>query len=527
MSILWEKFVGDTEQFGLRLSFPKDPDCGRGATLEESVSWGSFQLWVEGQNLCAHREEGESIESVHWYLLPLLKWLAGNWDALFHEERLPGSNAGQDSWSSLRATRFPPYGLREQQAESWEEEWQSWWQRHGLQSCRSGGLFPDVFVRRWRDLVEVSWGHSPVAGAPSHFRFLSPNGFARIKPEKIAEPLYDVIRSATDYLIGKDPVSQVLKQVREEIEAIRHTNRDRRLALLAGIGEQYEDRLEAWNRVRSYFPALSDEVAACLFGSNGSPLVLTGTCQAALMFGSVAPTISADDAMTLAGWLVRLYSSGGSDMPLEKLSRSESLDASDLRSWDQGYRLAEEFVQELGLLQAGAEWIDIEQIYDQLGVERDQVSLNDPNIRAVSMASPNHKSCSLLNVNHPTYGMYSGRRFTLAHELCHLLYDRSYGWQLAIASGPWAPHDLERRANAFAAMLRMPTDLVLRVVRSLTIPLNTLAAARQVASELRTSPTATIEHLGNFGLLDEADRERIRLEAERQLTSEEIEVPSS
>ena len=110
MSILWEKFVGDTEQFGLRLSFQKDPDHGRGATLEESLSWGSFQLWVEGQNLCAHREEGEYIESVRWYLLPLLKWLAGNWDALLHEERLPANNSGQDSCSSLRATRFPPSG---------------------------------------------------------------------------------------------------------------------------------------------------------------------------------------------------------------------------------------------------------------------------------------------------------------------------------------------------------------------------------------------------------------------------------
>ena len=331
MSMLWEKFVGDTEQFGIRLSFQKDPDGGRGSTLEESLSWGSFQLWVEGQNLCAHREEGEYIESVHWYLLPLLKWITSQWDPLLHEERLPARNAGQDSWSSLRATRFPPYGLGEQQQESWEEEWQSWWQRHGLHSCRSGGLFPDVFIRRWRDLVEVSWGHSTVAGAPAHFRFLSPNGFARIQPERIAEPLYDVIKSATDYLIGRDPESQILEDIREEIEAIRHTNRNRRLALLAGIGEHYEARIDGWNRVRSFFPAVSERIAACLFGSNGSPLVLTGTCQAALMFGSVAPNISTNDAMTLADWLVRLYSSERDDSRLETLSRPEPLDASDLR----------------------------------------------------------------------------------------------------------------------------------------------------------------------------------------------------
>src|SRR5262249_23636242 len=153
-------------------------------------------------------------------------------------------------------------------------------------------------------------------------------------------------------------------------------------------------------------------------------------------------SISVDDAMALADWLVRLYSSERVDTALEHLSRSQPLEASERLSWDQGYQLAEEFLEGLGLLHGSADWIDIEQIYDRLEVGRDKISLNDPKIRAVSMASRDHKPNSLLNVNHATYGTYSGRRFTLAHELCHLLYDRSYGSQLAIASGPWAPLDL-------------------------------------------------------------------------------------
>jgi Zn-dependent peptidase ImmA (M78 family) len=521
MSTHWEKFVGNRGEFGFRLAFLPDPDDGAGATREESLTWGSFEFWVDGKDLCAHLEQGEPVESVYWYMLPLIQWLTTNWEPLFHEERHPEKNAGFDAWSSLKATWSPPPSFDEDRRERWEEEWQSWWNRHALQSCRNGGLFPDVFIRRWRDQIEVSWGPSQIAGAPDHFRFLSPCGFARLEPTKVAEPLYDVIRSATDYLIGRAPDSVLLSVIREEIEAIRKQDRDRRLALLAGIGEHYEDRLEGWNRVRSYFPTVREDVAASLFGSDGSPLVLTGTCQAALMFGSVSPTISADDAITLADWLVRLYSSERGDTALEKLSHPKPLDESDRLAWDQGYQLATEFMEELGALLDETDWIDVERIYDLLGIERDEIHLNDVNIRAISMSSPKHKPCSLLNVDHPTYDTYSGRRFTLAHELCHLLYDRSYGWQLAIASGPWAPRDLERRANAFAAMLLMPTDVVLRVVRSLTLPLNTLAAARQVASTLKTSPTATIEHLGNLGFLDEADRQRIRLEAERQLTSEE------
>ena len=45
---------------------------------------------------------------------------------------------------------------------------------------------------------------------------------------------------------------------------------------------------------------------------------------------------------------------------------------------------------------------------------------------------------------------------TLAHELCHLLFDRSSAVPLSVLSGTWAPPRLERVANAFAAELLIP-----------------------------------------------------------------------
>ena len=284
---------------------------------------------------------------------------------------------------------------------------------------------------------------------------------AATRPEKVAGPLHDVISSATDYLVQRAPNSKVLGELRSVISAIRQPDRERRLALLAGIGPSFEDRLEGWHRVRKIFPVVPTDVAASLFGSNGNALVLTGTCQAALMFGSFSPTISAPDAMVIADWLVRLYSPDSSQSDLVQHVHPEPLEESNLPAWDQGYQLAEEFLEGLELLQDGANWIDIEEVYSKLGIGQDRISLEDTNIRAVSIASGDHKPYALLNVNHPTHQISSGRRFTLAHELCHLLYDRSYGQQLAIASGPWAPRDLERRANAFAAMLLMPTSLIL------------------------------------------------------------------
>ncbi|MXW60154.1 MAG: ImmA/IrrE family metallo-endopeptidase [Acidimicrobiales bacterium] len=87
-----------------------------------------------------------------------------------------------------------------------------------------------------------------------------------------------------------------------------------------------------------------------------------------------------------------------------------------------------------------------------------EVSLSDPELRAVAFVSDQHAPTIALNTSHRSAADPRARRFTLAHELCHLLHDRSYGASLAIASGPWAPLAIEQRANAFAAWLLMPPD---------------------------------------------------------------------
>jgi len=97
----------------------------------------------------------------------------------------------------------------------------------------------------------------------------------------------------------------------------------------------------------------------------------------------------------------------------------------------------------------------------------------------------------------------------MAHELCHLLFDRSHGQKLAIASGPWAPKSIERRANAFAAMFLMPTHLVERAVADVGDPINDLNAISAVASRLRVSRRAAIEHLYNLTLMSDAERDEL------------------
>jgi len=118
-----------------------------------------FRLWVHGRNLCEHHAQGQLHTEVTWYLLPLFGWVAENWDPLFHEYRLPEPiefNSARTAYlQGLRATLGDP----DLQVEHRAEAWQRWWHRHALQACRDGGLFPNVFIRRLLDFVEISWGN--------------------------------------------------------------------------------------------------------------------------------------------------------------------------------------------------------------------------------------------------------------------------------------------------------------------------------------------------------------------------------
>ena len=202
MAVLWELQVGDTRHFAIRLAFGPDPHDGRGADRDVSSSWGSFQLWADGRNLCAHIEEGERLDSVHWNLLPLIEWFAHNWNALFHEERLPARSAGASAWESLRKTRFPPPAVEADGAlvDKWYSDWQSWWHRHALRSASEGGLLPDVVFRRFRDSVEISWGNARSAGMSADFDFLEHAGAVRLSPQEVAVPLHQVLNEAVGYM---------------------------------------------------------------------------------------------------------------------------------------------------------------------------------------------------------------------------------------------------------------------------------------------------------------------------------------
>jgi Zn-dependent peptidase ImmA (M78 family) len=190
---------------------------------------------------------------------------------------------------------------------------------------------------------------------------------------------------------------------------------------------------------------------------------------------------------------------------LFKYSNTVELDSS-VQPWEQGYELAESMLDTLGVDTSG-DFVDVAAVLESLGVDILSCQLDDSEIRACCIAGDKFTPTIVQNKSSFAYRHPAALRFTFAHELCHLLFDRTYGRKLAIASGPWAPRGIEKRANAFAAMFLMPPDLVRRAVADLPDPVHDAASISAIAKRLRVSRRTIIDHLYNLTLMSEEQRE--------------------
>ena len=501
MSIRWERLDGDTALFAIKVAFHSDPDDGTGADTETSASWGAIELWVDGKNLCAHEDQGETLQGVHWYLLPFFEWVVANWDPLLHEERLPRLSNADDAASGMET--WLPLGqlADDENVFAHVTDRYDWQLRHGLRAARDGGVFPGLYLRRLRDRVEVSWKNTRIPGA-AEVDFLTGHGHVHLEPSRVAEPLFAVTSEAVTWLRHQLPESARLADLQASAERLRSADRtDQRVSWLAGLRTKAGDVARSWQYLRDRFVTWPDPDAfrqTFIPTPSRSNLIVEGSCEAALLFGTTNPELGDDDAELLARLLLEQYRSVAPTLGLDRHARREPVDPF-LSPWRQGYELALDLHEELEVERDG--WVDVHAVFADLGIETREVVMDDQSIRAASFASPQHIPTTAVNQNSHYWGSSGADRFTLAHELCHLLFDREYGVRVAVASGPWAPASLEKRANAFAAMFLMPPDLLTRVAGWSDHPLYSPDGLREVAKALKVSPSALQEHARNIGLL--------------------------
>ncbi len=150
--------------------------------------------------------------------------------------------------------------------------------------------------------------------------------------------------------------------------------------------------------------------------------------------------------------------------------------------------------------------LDLETILlRRLGVAVEELTLNDFQVDGAAISSPGRRPVIAVNLSGKFSSSRWGRRMTLAHELCHLLHDLSDGKRVGVLSNPWAPYLLERRANAFAAMLLMPAQaLAARLPRSSRQW--TPQMLEDVMNALGIGRSALTWHLYNLGWIGSSER---------------------
>jgi len=120
------------------------------------------------------------------------------------------------------------------------------------------------------------------------------------------------------------------------------------------------------------------------------------------------------------------------------------------------------------------------------------------------LAGSNIRPAILVNTSHPMNQKDSGRCFTLAHEICHILHDRGYAQRLSLIS---APARVEHRVKALAALLFMPPIQVNSHIADLeSLDVTSLEAVGSLSERTSTGFLATLYHLTNVEQLHEGQR---------------------
>ena len=480
--------------FGNKASFALEirliPGAATGAEPEDFMgSWGEWRLWISNLNMCELRLDTEDglfeTQEVRWYLAPLFAWIVENWMPLLHERRLPPGGGLGDS--RPRSARGAYLAMVESAGDDLERfcPWQYWANRHSIRSASAGGILPDVFVQRMGDDLEFSWGDRVQPGAMAA-SFVVEDGLARASVDSVAECL----RSALQWFLLQEQFSEApwMHELRQRWEEMGHGHGPAGPSALSwyldsspepgGLMKKFLGALDGLNRQLTlaadpWLGRLSPEIA---------------------MFGDLSPEISSDAAAILLGEYFNARSNAEHEDLLSELSRDIPAWAAS-SPWHDGYALARDVLDEIDP-EPDASMTHLDRMLEMLGVRVRKVNLGERGPRGVALAGDDLRPTILINLDDVRNSSRGGRRFTLAHELCHILFDRSSARALAHSSTPWASPSVEQRANAFAAMLLMPpsrTDLPLEMALE-----ELKQAVNRLADKLKVGRVALKRHLANI-----------------------------
>ena len=495
-----QKRFGDPNKMELGIRWVDDPEPHERRPAEYGWSMGQLTIRVAGVNVTATALDGEQQPYVGWYLAPFLDWLATNWVALLHEERLPWPNSG-----SGPAVTACNHALEEWMAvedplgQQHYANTQAWYLRHGLRSAAAGGVFPDLFIRRVADDIELSWSGRSMPFAKHGLAFESGAGVARLAVREVAEPILQTL----DWAVSHAPESPA--QYDDQIAALRTKVTSLRDIEYPTLARAYVHP-DIMEKVESTFAAI-DRASLLECEAGHDVPYIAELPPAVLMFGGVSPELATRDVEYLCDQIVAAQ--GGCDsIELGRLVADRHDSALGVVPHQDGHRFADELLEDFEDATAQGVFVDVRRMCADLKVDVQETALETDSIRGAAIAGAGFSPRIIVNRTHYFNQNGSGKRFTVAHELCHVLFDRTRARRLAhVSGGPWAAQGIEQRANAFAAYLLMPRTLVLQHLQDAN-PIERDDVQR-LARRLHVNHSTLLRHLQNLDLIDSACRERL------------------
>lgn len=502
--------IGRRDRFCIELEFLDDPDPEFHDKRPEALTWGGLKIWISGTNVCEHWANETAVDGVYWYLFPFLHWTAHNWPYLLHEQRLPLSSEYDDAWTGLETSFEPSPLLTDIEAEIWESRWHAWWMRHSLWACRDGGLFPDLFIRRYLDQIEFSWSNALPAGTPENIESRIGHKAVRLNVGEVEGPLLYALEWSAEMLQEHHGDVDAFRKYAKQVKSLRATKGSRKtFEILAGVFDgNGVPNPPLRKMIRSRRDDEGGGFSSPFFDATFGEASIIGTPTIAAMCRTLSPTMSTDDQETILKLMQQRLGAANPSQLLRRLARDEPLIGFGGQPHEDGYQLAESLHEATSRQYAEGTQVDIERLLNDLEVPVFEITLSDSDLRAIAVVSEKIAPFIAINLNFCDIDKEQ-RRFTLAHELCHILHDHSFGLQMAMASGSWAPRDVERRANAFAARFLMPYELTREIVAEQQ---NTLATPQDIwrfAEAVNVSFSASVHHLCNLGFMHWMDRDRL------------------
>jgi Zn-dependent peptidase ImmA (M78 family) len=342
-------------------------------------------------------------------------------------------------------------------------ELQAWWEKHAFRAADPE--LPNVFLERQGDDLVISWDEFPTETRS----FMIPYG-AEVTSTRFAIP---ILRRLIGGRLDKIEVEPKIKK--------------RVLSVTPGDGFRvlratFSDVTSQWLIDHRFSDEDAREMA--LTGHAKHPVV-------GLLRSAQGSKIRVADFETI--WDMLQPNQGNSFKSLRAIAKGMNSQVDTREPWRSGYHLARLVRAELNHAETG--YFDIEAAVGQMGIDVRDVSLTDQAILAACVGSPQFVPLIAINTDCDDSKGPSGRRITLAHELCHLLFDRSRMQSFARFEGGAADSDrlIEMRANAFAVELLAP-------IMTFVKPDGTLSTedeAERLSAQLEISAVAIRRHVRN------------------------------